>query len=367
MSRFIVYDAERERVGMLQNADSIQWLESYQSPGEIKIDAQVTAENLAMLIDGNRIYNFDTDTVARICHVDIVETETEQLIIARADITSQLFDDRVVMATENVTDVEAGMYEIYANNRRNLPIELSPALGYTERTEMQITWNSVLDALQRLAEISGLGFKVLFDPETGVETLKVYKGVDRSVDGSPEYPGYFSTDVGNIQNVAIAAGSSGYKNVAVVAGAGEGADRTIRIVSLGPLYGENRREMFVDARDLQREYQVSTPTGEEDEEGNPTYSNETRQYTEEEYNAILDTRGLEKLAENLRTFAITCDVTQTNMWYGTDYNLGDRMAVKLPEFGINATARISSVTMIYEAGGNRIVATLSDFELEESQ
>jgi hypothetical protein len=212
--------------------------------------------------------------------------------------------------------------------------------------------------------VSGLGFTVLFDPETGTETFKVYKGVDRSDETNPGYVGYFGTDVGNIQDVSVTSGTTDYKNVAVVAGAGEGAEREVRIVSLGNVFGENRRELYVDARDLQREYQVATPTGELDEKGNPLYTYETRLYTDTEYNAMLDARGLEKLAECLRTFSITCTIVQNNIQYGVDYFLGDRMPVKLPEYGIYASARISSVTMVYERDGNKIIALLSEFELE---
>lgn len=123
MSNFYIYNAVRERIGVLQHDDAVQWLENYQSPGEVKIEAQATPDNYAMLVEGNRIFNTDTNTVARICYVAVVQDETEDLITARADITSELLSDRVVMATENVTNVEDAMYSIYsktaaAPNRR---------------------------------------------------------------------------------------------------------------------------------------------------------------------------------------------------------------------------------------------------------
>lgn len=364
MSNFYIYNAARERIGVLQHDDAVQWLENYQSPGEVKIDAQATQANYAMLVEGNRIYNTDTNTVARICHVDLTRADAEELITARADITSELLSDRVLMATETVTLVEPAMYSIYSKNRRGLPIDVGSAEGFTERTDMELTWGAVLDAEKKLAEVSGLGFTVIFDPETGAEVFKVYKGADRFKEDSPGYVGYFGTDVGNLQNVSVTSGTADYKNVAVVAGAGEGSAREVRIVSLGTVSGENRRELYVDARDLQREYQVATPTGEYDSQGNPIYIYETRTYTDADYYALLDARGREKLAEHLRTFSITCDIVQNNIKYGVDYSLGDRMPIKLPEYGIYASARISSVTMVYEREGNKIVAVLSDFELE---
>lgn len=366
MSDFVIYDPNRVRLDLLENEDSIQWLEYYNAPGEVKIVAQSTDRNLALLVDGNRIYNPDTDTVARICHIDKEHLKMEKLITARADLTSKLLDDRVVMATVNVTNVEAAMYSIYAQNRLSFPIDVGTAIGLTERVDMQVSWNSVLDAELKLAEVSGLGFKVVFEPVTGVETLKVYKGVDRTDEKSENYVGYFGTDVEAIENVTVTSGTTDYKNVAVVAGAGEGANRTVRIVSLGNFTGEARREMFVDARDLQRDYQVATATGQFDSQGNPIFNYETRTYTNTQYNAILDQRGREKLAERLRTFSITCDITQNNVVFGEDYFLGDRLPVKLPEYNIYAKARLAAVTSVYEKSGRRIVAILSEFELEGS-
>lgn len=363
MSSFYIYNAARERIGILQHEDSVQWLENYQSPGEVKIEARATPDNLAMLIDGNRIYNHDSDTVARICERDIVDEDSEATITVRADITSELLSDRVIMATENIKGSESGMYSIYRKNRRELPIEIAEPEGYDEQAEMQVTWNSVLEAEEKIAGLSGLGFKVIFDPETGAETFKVYKGVDRSDYTSDGYVGYFGTDVNNIKNISVSEGTSNYKNVAVVAGEGEGTERAVRIVELGDFTGEHRREMYVDARDLQREYQVATE--EIDEEGNLVYQYETREYSDADYGTMLEARGLEKLAEQLRDFSLLCDIEQNNIRFGEDYFLGDRMPVKLPEYGIFVSARVSTANRVYEKEGNIIVALLSDFELLE--
>lgn len=150
---------------------------------------------------------------------------------------------------------------LYIKNRRNLPIEVANPVGYEDTLNTEVTWNSVLDALLTLAESSGLGFSVTFNPEIAVETLYVYKGTDRSLDTSSDYVGCFSTSMGNVYDIELATGVTDFKNVAVVAGEGEGSLRAVKIVSLGTVTGENRREMYVDARDLQREYQVAVFTG----------------------------------------------------------------------------------------------------------
>lgn len=363
MSEFYVYNAKREKIGLLQNVESVQWLEMYQSPGEVKIVARATPDNLEMLTDGNRIYRAGGDTCALISQVAIDDAETGTTITARGCMTTELLNTRVVMATENIVNVEEGMYALYRRNRRTLPIIVGRSTGYEEKTNTEITWGSVLEAVEKLAQLSGLGIKVVFDPGSGDETFVVYKGIDRTNDDSIDYIGYFGTDMDNVQSASVVSGSSDYKNVAVVVGAGEGADRAVRIVSLGYVTGENRRELYVDARDLQRNYQVATPTGEYDDNGNPIYDYTSATYTDAEYNALLDDRGRKKLAENLRDVSISCAVTQVGIVYGRDYYLGDRVPVKLPEINIYTTARISAATTIWERGGTRTKVTLDDIEV----
>jgi hypothetical protein len=365
VSSFYIYNSAKERTGILQHADSVLWLEHYQKPGEVKINAQATSENLALLVDGNRIYNPDSDTSARICQVEITESKSNKMMIIRAVMTSQLLDDRVVMATETVSNIETAMYSVYSKNRRSLSIGIGTSEGYTESYATEVTWGSVLEAEEKLAELSGLGFKVLFNPETGVETFKVYKGVDRSSELSQDYIGYFGTDIGNVSDISIVSGTSNYKNVAVVAGAGEGAARKVRIVSLGTQSGDGRKEIYIDARDIEETYQVATPTGEYDSKGNPIYSYTEVTHTAAEYNALLNTRGLEKLAEQLKDLSITCSINQINAQYGTDYGLGDRIPIKIPGYGVFVSGRIVSVTMVYDSTGRQVVAQLNEFELEE--
>lgn len=367
MFDYYIYNAARERAGILQHAVSVQWLEKYQSPGEVKIVAQATPENINLLVEGNRIYSTGSDTCALICQVDMERVEMDRTLTVRGKLTAELLSRRVVMATERIVNVEAGIYALYSRNRRELPIGTAAMEGYGEAVQTEITWGTVLEAAEDLCEQSGLGFKVLFNPQSGAETLKVYKGVDRTDDTGAGYVGYFGTDIGNVQKALVSRGTANYKNVAVVAGAGEGTERVVRIVSLGRVSGEERRELYVDARDLQPKYQVAKPTGNHDEDGNPTYEYEDRNYTDEEYNAILDDRGRKKLAEYLMNHTLDCDVTQANILYGRDYRLGDRMPIKLAEAGIYGCARIAGVNMVSERAGERTVVELDEFTIKEDK
>jgi hypothetical protein len=125
--------------------------------------------------------------------------------------------------------------------------------------------------------------------------------------------------------------------VAVVVG--EGAPVT---VSLGDIPEQDRRELFVNAQNLRRE-------------GGGALSAQ-----------LLRSRGLEALTEHLRTFEIQCEINQNNMRFGRDYFLGDRLPIRLDDYGIGAAARVMSVQHVYETEGNRTLITLDDFSLEEA-
>jgi len=334
VSKIFLYK-DGERVGVLQNCSSVQWLEHYQSAGEVKIVAAPTERNKELLTPGTRLYNADSDTSAVIVETEVQAGEDKALIVL-ADIASAILDERVVLWRRLVTNIETGMYTLLRENLRGLPLSLAEPKGFTESTETELDWGSVLDAVETLATVSGLGFKVCFDPMTAAETFEVYKGTDRSTPGE-DYVGSFSTALGNVDAFTLRQGVIDYKNVAIVVG--EGAPVT---VSLGNVPAEARRELFVNAQNLRREE------------------------TEASYEQLLRSRGREALAEHLRTFEIECEINQNNMRFGQDYFLGDCLPIRLDEHGIAVAARVASVQHVYETEGNRTLITLDDFRLEEA-
>src|SRR5699024_553894 len=93
-----------------------------------------------------------------------------------------------------------------------------------------------------------------------------------------------------------------YKNFAVVAGQGEGADR--RIVTVGDAVGKDRRVLFVDARDVEEE------TDEEDPQPIPVHEIAER----------LRNRGKQKLAEYEQEIYLEGQtLTKSRLIYEKDY------------------------------------------------
>lgn len=91
--------------------------------------------------------------------------------------------------------------------------------------------------------------------------------------------------------------------------------------------GFDRRELFVDARDLQSS----------DESGN--------NMTTEEYVQLLGERGKEKLAEAqlVESFSTTVRVLDPTYQYGVDFFLGDIITVTDERLGITIDAVVEGV------------------------
>ncbi len=101
-------------------------------------------------------------------------------------------------------------------------------------------------------------------------------------------------------------------------------------------YGLSRRELFIDARDLQSDSDPEKPL------------------TPEEYAAVLTTRGKEKLAENqlVRSFSAEVKTYNPTYLYGEDFLLGDIITVTDERLGITVDAVVQGVERSVNAVGD---------------
>src|SRR5690606_28690547 len=109
---------------------------------------------------------------------------------------------------------------------------------------------------------------------------------------------------------------NGYKNTVLIAGQGEGADRKLAVIDNG-FSGFDRRELFVDARDIDQEKEDGTPV------------------SDDEYENMLIKRGESKLAEHqpIKTFESGISVL-SNLIYKQDFDLGDKVTIQNNRWGV---------------------------------
>lgn len=107
--------------------------------------------------------------------------------------------------------------------------------------------------------------------------------------------------------------------------------------------GLSRRELWVDARDLQR-----------GEETSPD------RLTEAQYAAVLATRGRERLAENqlVRAFSAVVRTLDPSYQLGRDFLPGDRITVADPQLGVTADAVVTAARRAVSQEGESLELTL---------
>ena len=103
-----------------------------------------------------------------------------------------------------------------------------------------------------------------------------------------------------------------------------------------------RREIYIDARDLQSDSDPDNPL------------------TLEEYTALLENRGREKLAENqlVKSFSAVIRTIDPPYTLGEDFHLGDTITVIDERMGVTADAVVQGVERAVGEDGESMVLTL---------
>lgn len=325
----LIYSPDIVSVGVVDCFSSFRWRRKYFEPGEFELHCAATADNLAALAPGHIIHRLDRKEAGIIEGVSVAENNGSEEITATGRFGSCLLCQRIITPTINFSGtVEGGMRKVVADNattaRPIAHLALGTAHGYSETCAFQATGKNVQATLTAIAKASGLGYISRLDVPSRQWLFEVYKGTDKSVTQSAGPYVLFSDEFGNITGPQYTYNEQAFKNYAYVAGEGEGAARVV--VEVDQTGGEPRRELWVDARDLQK-----------------------GELTDAQYRAQLTQRGLEKLAESARSESFEAAAVDTaNFEYLNDWDLGD--IVSFEKWGLLLNQRITEVEEVYENG-----------------
>lgn len=361
--KFKVLDKNDDWIGHFEKVISVQWLERWTRPGEFKMEMQLTEYNVKLYQDAYTIVSDDSRTRMVVCHQesDHLRDEPTGTLTIRGFSWIGWLDRRVIRGgTYMLTNVEAAIYLLAQLDPADVIVN-GPSSNLPATTTKQVTYGAVMEVITELCEVSGYGVVCennypLTKPV--VDTLYVERGIDRTQNNLPFYIGTLSDTDGTLSDVSVISGWEDYRNLAQVAGEGEGADRYV-IDVFYPVGGERPQgrdlfEMHVDARDLQKTYVDDSGT--------------EHTLSDAEYEELLRQRGLEKLQENIATIEISAVPNSNTFQFNKDYRLGDRLSIKLLTFNnVPMSARAEEVTYIYEAEQIDVSILLSNFEVLESQ
>lgn len=396
-----IYNPDIELQGVIDGYSSLRWRRRFFEPGEFELHCSATDSNIALLTEGNIIHRLDRQEAGIIEGIAIQESDSDsgEEIVATGRMGSSMLDRQIIIPTISFSGtVENAMRKIVSDNAiaaRPMPhLALEDSAGLTPTADFQVTYKTILTALEALGKAAPLGFRVRLDVPNKRWVFECYAGTDRSVTQTARAYVLFSDEFKNISNPSYVLDTTGYSNFAYVGGEGDGTDRTI--ITVDQRNGEQRRELWVDAKDL-----TSSASAEDDFTGDGSTVNftlshtpssissitiggtATSDYTQsdttitfatapesgsaivvsysytlttEEYAALLTQRGIEKLADAVKSESFSADAVDTeNFQYLTDWDLGD--IVSFEKWGILLNQRITEVEEVDEGGVETITPT----------
>lgn len=348
---------------IIDDYESLLWVERYDSPGYFELYTPINDNILKcfhMIIDslGKKldvfIWSGDSDTSMCVSNAQIkTDLEIGPKVIITGNSLSSILGRRIIWE-QTILDgyLEGQIQKLLNQNVISPSIEDRKIPGVifipsederiaAMKIQAQFTGDNLLESLEKICKLYSIGFRMWLTDENKL-AFQLYMGEDRSYDQQKNPEVIFSTEFDNLTNTNYLESISNLKNVALVAGEDQAQNRRTKVV--GSASGFERRELYVDARDLQSI----------DEEGNTI--------PDAKYYEQLQQRGEEYLTDYTYVKAFDGEIeTNQTFIYGRDFFKGDIVQIS-NEHGIEGKARILELIRSFDNTGYKIYPT---FEIVE--
>ena len=236
-----VFSPSLELQGILETFSSLLVTEQAFKAGEFTLDCPMTDATKSLLVPDNIIWFYDA--VAGIIEsISASTSESGISVTLRGPLLSGLLSRRILWGLYNISGspskIMCDMVEDCAVSptRGDTAARVIPGLTVdecptdTRSIRKQSTGDNLLDFLTDVGQTNLTAFGVDFDPATPGMVFRARPGVNRTIDQTDVDPVYYGTELDDVLSSAYDYDSSGYGNIALVAGEGEGADRETNIV-----------------------------------------------------------------------------------------------------------------------------------------
>ena len=352
MNLFIL-NTNLDVVAIVDVYESLIWTERYDKYGDFELRLPVSKEALTYLKQDYYVENPDSEHVMIIEKI-VIKSDLEfgnYLTVSGRSLES-ILERRIVWGRQSVNGtlqngikalLDAAIINPTTSIRKidNFVFKESNDPVITElMLSAQFTGDNLYETICNLCAEHNLGFKITLSGDKKF-VFELYAGKDRSYDQIANPYVIFSPAFENILNSNYIESKAALKTVALIGGEGEGTAR--KFVAAGPGgTGINRRELFVDARD------ITSAVAEEEEP-----------ISDEAYNALLMQRGREKLAEATNIVSFEGEVDTVTMFvYGVDFYKGDIVQIA-NEYGHETASRVIEVVISENKEGRTVYPTLN--------
>ncbi len=312
----------------------IQWNRRYYEPGDFEI--QIFAEDYQE--EFKYLYTEDRPEIGIIEKVSYSDQENEgQFITLKGRFMEQVINDKITWPTfYGKGEITAVIKQMVNQYKDDIPLLEVATLSTGTMVEFQSTGDELGTKAADILRQQEMAYRINYDFDTSKLLFSTYKGVSRTAAENDGNMITFTTDYGNVYNILADIDDSNYKNYAIVAGQGEGADRISVIVDISN--GEYKKVLFVDAAYLQQEGGASL----------------------EDYKAQLTNEGKQQLLEHLSVKNVEFDALAGEYEYMVDYDIGTKCDIIIDEIKLSMEARIIAIYEVLEENNHMITLEFGD-------
>lgn len=353
MSNFplLLFDNDLNFVGQIDDYNYLRWVRRYRRSGEFEFKINRYKNFVNLLLPSYFIAQQFNGTyrIGRIGSKNLSLSETgkisEDMVVRGLDATG-VFKERIcfhLTGTGTGYDDQTGVngetaMRHYVDRNCITPTDPNRVVPFLvldtnfnrgANVNVRGRFQTVEEILESICLATQLGYEHVFDLPNKEFIFKVLEGADHSASTGTN-PVIFSPEFDNVKILGYSFNEIDTRTFAYVGGQGEANLRTIQTTFIGSNTGYNRREIFVDARDL-------TTTAE------------------------LTQRGNERLAEVGVQEILEVEVLQQGPFqYLVDYNLGDIVTAVYPEIASSEQRIIEIIEEYTVEIGQRITLTLGN-------
>lgn len=333
-----------EQVGLVNQFTSFMWPTTFRGYGQFNLTCPVNDEMRELMKEGYWIW-CDGSKQAGIIETVRAENDDDGMFMYEVSgfTLEYLLTTRIVWGTYNANNIDVSTAACQIVDQAFInPSDSNRKLSYLQLGEdpvaggkitKQQTGSEVYSVLDEMLSDVGLGFNIVFDPTKQLLTFDIMQGVDRSISQNVNDIVVLSTDMEDILTSAYEVSIQDEKTIAFVQGEDSGSNRKSATAGDEKKVGFDRKEMYVDARDLQSD------------------STSGASMTDSEYIKAMKQRGLEKLSDFVRTESFESSLrvfSGTQYKFGVDYFVGDTVTMQDTRLGVQVDAVISEAEEDYD-------------------
>lgn len=348
-------------IGEVNDASYVSFSKRFAGYGRLSLTVRLTDENVELCKVGNMLCMGST---GKYCYfITSIEPQKDENGFITIKVSGRGLEDllykRILYPTFKYENKVLSyiMYNLVDANfintgsgfeRRILPHLVLENGAYSQNigptVTLQRVGKSVKDRLDEFSEDYDVGYEIYFDVARYKFVFVVLEHRDMSYGNNVHAPVIFDTETDDILESTYSYNVEAERNIALIVGEvqedanGNNKVRAKVVVGDDTLTGYDRKELYIDARDLQSESEND--------------SGSIDKMSDAEYEELLRSRGAVKLSEN----AIAQTLEASVRYYGSmyefdkDYMVGDKVTFIDRDVGAVVNAYISEVEHVYADG-----------------